>query len=142
MAVYFSCAADVGTAGEPVYMRERPIRPVVGRKARLVSALEGYLRGPTAKESARGYLSATGDELAGTIAGVELTATEATINFIPEFEAIGSFATTQGDVFLAELSAVVFQIPGIDRLRLLVDGDCDRFWRHFESYCHPLERNR
>lgn len=140
VAVYFSCVVDLGTEGEPVYMHERSVSPQASRKARLVTALQEYLRGPTAAEAAQGYVSGISDALSGVDFDISIAGSAVTIDFSEGFQAIGAFASTQGMIFLAELTALVFQLPGIRTLELQVEGDCDRFWRHLESSCHPLER--
>lgn len=147
VSVFFSCKADAASLGldsQPLYPFVRAIpRPLAGSiGGRLVSALDTYLEGPTKKERAQGYFTASGSALAGLIQDVAVTGHSATVDFDGAIKKrAGNLGTsTASMVFLHELQAVAFQFPRVDSLILSVEGDCDRFWRLLEGSCQTIGR--
>jgi Sporulation and spore germination len=142
LSVYFSCATDIGTEGQPVYRQLRPAPADTAVVAeRLRAALLAYLEGPTEQERERGYLSSLTAPFPDALEVVSVEGGRAEVDFAPALEErVGSFASTAGMVFLAELEATVFQFQEISSIVLTVSGDCDRFWRLMESACRELPR--
>jgi hypothetical protein len=140
VAVYFSCEADIGAKGLPVYMLERPVTGSADSlRSRLHVALVAYLEGPTEQEAKQGYTTALGEPAVDVLGDVLVEGDDVTIDFTSKFERFG-FATTAGDVFLRELSALTFQFSHVARLHVQITGSCDEFWQLLERGCQVLQR--
>jgi hypothetical protein len=142
IGAYFSCAADIGTEGEPVYrfLRASTVGPADSSSG-LEAAVLAYLDGLTDEERARGYLSAIPGPFPGGLDVASVEGNQALVNFAPAFEErVGSFASTAGRVFLAELAATVFQLEQVEEITVAIAGDCERFWRMLESSCQVVDR--
>lgn len=141
IAVYFSCRGNMGAQTLPVYMHERPIGTAERTvEALLEQALNEYLRGPSSEEQKRGYLTALGSSIPDGLAGVQVAAGEAIVDFSDQIESVGPLATTAGLAMLEELRTIVLQFSEIDRVILRIEGDCERYWRLVESDCEVVTR--
>lgn len=142
-SVYFSCMANVGAQGQPVYRFTRRVVDTSDAAIRLEAALRAYLQGPTRAEKQLGYMTAVPTPFGDALQGVSVQGRRAIVSFTPALEArVGALPTAAADAFLLELKTTVFESGDIQQLDLDIAGECERFWRLLEGRgsCVTLER--
>lgn len=110
-------------------------------EARLTTAVEGLLAGPTAEEEGLGLRSWFSSDTAGSLRAVSIDADGvATVDLSDFSGAIPNASTTAGRLqLLSELRATIFQFDSVESAIVQFDGDCASFWIWIASNpCTPL----
>ncbi|MEX2459533.1 MAG: GerMN domain-containing protein [Actinomycetota bacterium] len=124
--VYFGCTADGADLGRVVHQLPRSI---LADEDPLARALEELLAGPTAEESALGYISPfSAESREGLISAVVEPSGRAIVDLDDLIETVPSGGTTSGALLLAQLYSVVFQFPEARSIEFRMEGSCDTFW--------------
>lgn len=83
------------------------------------------LRGPTAEETADGYVSFFGAASADALESVDIAGTHATLDFNDRIVVNNANTATGSIIFQAELLYNVFQMHEVDTVEFRIDGSCE-----------------
>lgn len=141
VGVYFSCIATIGTQNQPLYMFERSVPPdQQTEEGRIFVTVTEYLEGPDEEEAADGYLTAIGKRVENVLKSVQIDGDHVTLDFSSAIEPDIPGTSTAGQVLVLEVKALANQFPQFRSLDLLIEGDCDRFWKLMEKSCQTVNR--
>jgi spore germination protein GerM len=100
---------------------------VTSTPAVLRASLEQLLAGPTGAERAAGFTSWFSEDTAGLLASVVLGDDGTVVVDLGDLRAVIPNASSSAGsrMLLAELDATVFQFSAVQRVRYLLEGDCD-----------------
>ena len=134
--VYFSCDRELQAV-------ERPITDTADIPLRIQTAFQEYIKGPTTTEQANGLYSGFTDHSPGMIDTVTLSDTDhLVVNFTDELRQVPNISTSNGFRETMELfDAMTFQFPEIQTVEYQIEGSCESFWEHMQSFCQIVERS-
>jgi len=130
--VYVTCADDLSTVAVT--------RSDVGGtpEERIEQVITAYVQGPTTSEQSNGLLGVLPGSESKNLRQIALTGDAVDVDFSREY-APGSFSSTQLTMFEEQLRLLMRQFDNVSRAQFSVEGDCERFWRPWQSGCHAIE---